>query len=60
MNGKVNNLTAWIQLQQQDNKNGIPAKIYYKATKDGIIPYKYVRNENGNKSIILITKEAIK
>lgn len=60
MNGKVNNLTAWIQLQRQDNKNGIPAKIYYKATKDGIIPYKYVRNENGNKSIILISKEAIK
>lgn len=58
MNGKVQTITPWIQLQQQDNKNGVPAKVYYKATKNGIIPYKYVRNENGNKTIILIDKEA--
>lgn len=60
MRQRIDTLHEWLELQQRDNKQGIPTKIYYKATKDGIKPYKYVRNDNGNKTIIMISEEASK
>ena len=33
MRQRIDTLNEWFELQQRDNKQGVPSKIYYKATK---------------------------
>lgn len=53
---KSTDLSYWIDLQQQATRKGGKAKIYYKATNNGITPYKYVETIGNNKTIIIIEK----
>lgn len=46
----------WLKKQMEANKQGNKAKLYYKATKQGVTPYKYIEIQ-GNKKIVIIIEE---
>ena len=54
---KSTDLNYYLELQQQATKKGGVAKIYYKATAQGLQPYKYIERQGNKKIIILIGEE---
>jgi hypothetical protein len=53
-------ITLWLQKQQEANKRGAVAKLYYKATPQGLQPYKYIEKQGNKKIIILIDEKGAK
>ena len=53
-------MTLWLQKQQEANKRGAVAKLYYKATAQGLQPYKYIEKQGNKKIIILIDERGAK
>lgn len=54
---KSTDLNYYLELQQQAVKRGGVAKLYYKATPQGLKPYKYIEKQGNKKIIILIGEE---
>ena len=58
----INNdtLSIWLNKQHEAVKRGAVAKLYYKATPQGLQPYKYIEKQGNKKIIILIGEESQK
>jgi hypothetical protein len=53
-------LSLWLNKQHEAVKRGAVAKLYYKATPQGLEPYKYIEKQGNKKIIILIGEESQK
>ena len=49
-------MSIWLNKQHEAVKRGAVAKLYYKATPQGLQPYKYIEKQ-GNKKIIILIDE---